>query len=377
MAKEIELKLTLSPHHVGSLLQQPVFGLPEMEALGSRTLHNCYYDSPEQVLQQARVALRVRKQDTQFIQTLKSKGTSQAGLSQRNEWEWPLNAEQLDYDLLTQTAWPDLFEQPPTLDQLVPVFNTDFTRQLWMYRSQSSNGEAIEVEVALDSGEVWVDIDGERRSEALNELELELKQGQPSDLFDLAIQLARHIPLQICDISKAERGYRLYVPAQYQIRLQRPQCGDQHTLEQTYSQLLQFELQSWPRHLEAWQFSGEWEHGIQALDALRNIQALRQQFSNMAPISHDDELTLLLEKFTDRLQGLLHWRRCSQLIGPSGANWTRREADYARTRIEVLSQTVEAGLIGLLLGEQLSKQSWRQRWQAEHQALAETLLADI
>ena len=371
MAQEIELKLALSPHHVGALLQQPLFKQSEIEAQGSRRLWNCYYDTADQQLHAARIALRIRQMSDRYIQTLKTRGQSKAGLHQRNEWEWDLTQPMLDFSLLTDTAWHTALPEPPVESQLQPVFHTDFERQLWMFRTTKASGEAIEIEIALDSGEVWVEVDGERRSDPISELELELKRGQPSDLFDLALQLAQAVPLQICDISKAERGYRLYAPEQYQIRLERPLLAADMPLEEAYVQLLQFELQNWPRQLEAWQFDHKWEHGAQALESLHNIRALREYFIDVAPLPADDELGHLLDKLIDRLQTLLSWRRCSQLLGPHATEWTRLEADKARNRLEVLSQTKEAGLIALLLGEKLSKRPWRDRWQPEHQQRAQ------
>jgi len=374
MAKEIELKLALSPHHVGALLQHPLFQQPETRAEGQRTLQNSYFDTVDQCLQNARVALRIRQINGQYLQTLKTRGTSEAGLSHRNEWEWALQNSNLDFGLLADTSWHDLWESAPTAEQLQPVFSTDFSRQLWQYQSVNSVGEPVSIEIALDSGEVWVEIDGERRSDPISELELELKQGQPSDLFDLALQLARAVPLQICDISKAERGYRLFAPEQYQVRLERPQISPATSLEDAYVELLQFELQNWPRQLEAWQFSHKWEHGTQALDSLRNIQALRDHFIDVAPLAADDELGQLVDKLVDRLRSLLGWRRCSQMLGPNAVDWTRQEAEKARKRLEVLTQTKEAGLIALLLGEKLSKRPWRARWnEQQRQRAAEPL----
>jgi len=370
MAKEIELKLALSPHHVGALLQHPLFQQPEIQAAGTHRLCNTYFDTVEQALQGAKIALRIRQIGKRYIQTLKTRGQSKAGLHQRNEWEWELDQPSLDFSLLTETAWHTALDNPPAADALHPAFSTDFERQLWHYCSTNSAGEPVEIEIALDSGEVRVELDGQQRTDPLSELELELKQGQPGDLFDLALLLARAIPLQICDISKAERGYRLYAPDQYQVRLERPQLPADITLEEAYVALLQFELQSWPRHMEAWQFSHKWEHGSHALDSLHNIRALREHFIDVAPLSADDELGQLVDKLIDRLQTLLSWRRCSQLLGPHAAEWTRQEAEKASTRLEVLSQTKEASLIALLLGEKLSKRPWRARWNDQHQQRA-------
>ncbi len=377
MAKEIELKLALSPHHVGALLQHPLFQQAEIQAAGTHQLCNTYFDTAEQALQTARIALRIRQIGNRYIQTLKTRGQSKAGLHQRNEWEWELSQPVLDFSLLAETAWHTALDRPPSAEALQPAFSTDFERQLWNYHSVNSQGETIEIEIALDSGQVRVELDGQQRTDPLSELELELKQGQPSDLFDLALVLARAVPLQICDISKAERGYRLYAPEQYQVRLERPHLPADISLEEAYVELLQFELQSWPRHMEAWQFSHKWEHGGHALDSLRNIRALREHFIDVAPLAADDELGQLVDKLIDRLQTLLSWRRCSQLLGPHAAEWTRQEAEKARTRLEVLSQTKEASLIALLLGEKLSKRPWRARWNAQQQQRAGQPLQSI
>ncbi|MFD2271761.1 CHAD domain-containing protein [Undibacterium arcticum] len=46
----------------------------------------------------------------------------------------------------------------------------------------------------------------------ISEVELELKSGDPGELFDLALQLQNAVPLRVGNISKAERGYALYAP---------------------------------------------------------------------------------------------------------------------------------------------------------------------
>jgi hypothetical protein len=56
------------------------------------------------------------------------------------------------------------------------------------------------------------------REEDICELELELRQGEPAALLELAAELAADLPLTPCDISKAERGYRLFDPASYDIQ---------------------------------------------------------------------------------------------------------------------------------------------------------------
>src|SRR5690606_40050375 len=79
-------------------------------------------------LAHARVALRVRRDGEQYIQTLKSRGQSLAGLSERNEWDWYLQAPELDPSLLSDDCWPASLA---ALDKatLQPLFTTDFVRE--------------------------------------------------------------------------------------------------------------------------------------------------------------------------------------------------------------------------------------------------------
>ncbi len=48
-----------------------------------------------------------------------------------------------------------------------------------------------------------------RKRTPLIELELELKQGKPAALFDLAEEIGRAAPLRLGMLSKNERGYAL------------------------------------------------------------------------------------------------------------------------------------------------------------------------
>jgi len=60
--------------------------------------------------------------------------------------------------------------------------------------------------LALDQGTVF---SGEK-SFPISEVELELKVGAVSSLFEVALAMQEHVFLRVEDISKAERGYRLY-----------------------------------------------------------------------------------------------------------------------------------------------------------------------
>lgn len=212
MVKETEIKLRVSPQTLDALREHPLLNARRQGDWQTSTLYNQYYDSAERALSTARVALRLRRDGEQFIQTLKSRGQSVAGLSERNEWDWYLSQPALDLNLLDDQCWPQaLAELDKT--QLQPVFTTDFQRTRAML-CWERDGESIEVEAALDLGKALA---GERE-EPICELELEIRQGPAEALLELAQALAADLPLMPCDISKAERGYRLFDPASYELR---------------------------------------------------------------------------------------------------------------------------------------------------------------
>jgi hypothetical protein len=61
------------------------------------------------------------------------------------------------------------------------------------------------IELAMDSGVIQAG----RRTRIISELELELKAGQPAQLFELALALQEIVPVEVEAVSKAEYGYRL------------------------------------------------------------------------------------------------------------------------------------------------------------------------
>jgi inorganic triphosphatase YgiF len=205
---EIELKLALpgaDPARVAAQLTT----VPRLAAVPATELHlsSRYFDTPERDLSAARVALRLRsvrqgRGRARWVQTLKTAGAGDGSLSSRNEWEAPVRSGQIDPAALQTTAWPVLDTQGKWLAQLAPCFETTCVRTL--RRVPGPQGSLIEV--ALDVGDIRA---GDGRREALLELELELIEGTPDDLFDLAEHIAQHIAVLPSLRSKAERGWRL------------------------------------------------------------------------------------------------------------------------------------------------------------------------
>lgn len=204
MSQEIELKLALPARALPALRRHPL--LAAAPKLGNaQTLDNTYYDTPALELKARKVAVRTRRQGRQWLQTVKCAAVSSGGLSQRPEWEQPYSGT-FDFSAVDAPEAAKLLSRHAA--QLVPVFTTQFKRETRRYAPR----EGVSMLLMIDQGTIEVETaERGRQSAPLCELEIELEQGQPLDLLELACELARDVPLMPADVSKAERGYRLFL----------------------------------------------------------------------------------------------------------------------------------------------------------------------
>lgn len=202
MAVETELKLRIAPEQLARLKRHPLLKALATTRASTHKLHNIYYDTPKLELHQSAMALRLRRVGRQWLQTLKGGGAVQAGLHQRNEWETPVSGEALDFAVLEAGGGKRL--PHAVRKKLQPLFVTDFSRTTRML-----NFGGAEIELSMDSGEIRAG----KASRPISELELELKSGEPSQLFKLALALLDIVPLELEHASKAEYGYRLFADA--------------------------------------------------------------------------------------------------------------------------------------------------------------------
>jgi len=290
MAKETEIKLRATPETLAALRDSRLIEQRRCQPWQQRNLLNCYFDTAEYSLTKAQVALRIRQDGDQFIQTLKTKGASVAGLSERNEWDWYLTENTLDVEKLADDCWPAALKE---LDKqtLSGVFHTDFTRDLvelcWQHE-----GEETRVELALDFGAVRT----EQHTEEICEVELELRQGQSEALLQLALELANELALMPCDISKAERGYRLLQPDSYDLQVQAAELTAESTMDVTTYHLVLQLLSSSQRLAEQYRHSGQWKLLEQWIYSLVQLRALLTSMGQIVPRKSSNELRLMLDE---------------------------------------------------------------------------------
>ena len=258
--QEIELKLVVLRLSGEDALKQ----LRRSPSLARRPmtqhwLDNRYFDTPDGQLQQHRCALRLRQirphpeptratQPPIWIQTFKTAGHSQGGLSQRGEWETPVMQARLDREALGGTAWDALDPHDAWFSQLQPLFETRCLRTTWQVRRK----DGTHIEVALDAGEVLA----RGRTAPFVELELESKSGSADTLFELAKELAKRVPVLPSNRSKAERGQALWADRLLEPAKARPlQAGTNEPIASLAVRAMEEMLDQFSRNLDSLMYS--------------------------------------------------------------------------------------------------------------------------
>ena len=203
---ELELKLALDADAVAIL---PTLAPLSKSAVERLDMRNLYFDTPDRALENARMALRIRRFGTTIVQTVKTAGQGSGGLHQRGEWEWTLDSDQLDTHALVHLAQQEAQRYPElaclasleVVEQLVPVYTTDFVRHAW----QLTLEDGSQIEAALDQGAIH----SGPHSLPIRELELELKHGNTEALWILARRFSEHVALRPANASKAQRAVAL------------------------------------------------------------------------------------------------------------------------------------------------------------------------
>jgi triphosphatase len=192
--QEIELKLEVAPSELEKILTHPLLS-ERPDGSTTQTLHSTYFDTPNHALQQAGISLRVRRNGDQRIQTIKAARSPDGIALSRSEWEHEVDSDSPDYILAEETDLKPLIEHS---DSIQPVFRVTTLRTLHNVAFESSI-----IEIAADDSTV----EGKERTVSFGELELELKNGTPADLFHLAPTLSAATPLRLSFKTKAERGF--------------------------------------------------------------------------------------------------------------------------------------------------------------------------
>ena len=186
MGKETELKFEVAPQDLAKLRTAPALRRkPQKE----EDLLSVYFDTPKHDLARNNVTLRVRHNGDKRFQTVKSAGSA----FKRGEWEHEVEGEFPDLRKARDTPLAPMVTKE-LKRQLRPIFETRIHRTIVPLNRNGSH-----IQVALDEGRVRAG----RKSAPIVEVELELKRGGASEVFDLA---RKPESSGACEISAKQQG---------------------------------------------------------------------------------------------------------------------------------------------------------------------------
>ncbi|MEA2885528.1 MAG: triphosphatase, partial [Bradyrhizobium sp.] len=196
-AGEIELKLFVDADRMAHFKAAPVIAMNARNKGARKHLKSVYYDTPERTLRRHGLSLRVRQSGARFVQTVKTDAVDDP--LRRGEWE--MRVLSLAPDLgLAMPFIPEKLRGNLEAQPLESVFTADVHRHARPIELPSGT-----VEIAFDQGELTA---GDR-SLPVSEIELELKSGSASAVYEIALRLAEHGDVKPSIRSKSARGFDL------------------------------------------------------------------------------------------------------------------------------------------------------------------------
>lgn len=202
MSQEIEIRFAAPERDLLRIARGSTLHGFAVGRAATRRLSTIYYDTPELSLSKAGLSLRVRKNGRGYVQTVKGE-SSGALASERDEYECRVPSAEPDLNRIPDEAVRARLQEIADGAQMGPVIETAILRTTRSVKSP----EGDEVELAVDRGEIRTLVNG-HAALPVSELELELKEGKPVALYEIARRLSRKVPLTVATESKAERGMR-------------------------------------------------------------------------------------------------------------------------------------------------------------------------
>ena len=298
MQIEREIKFSLTPEAARRVGRQVRSAGPWRRRLVS----SIYYDTANERLRRAGVALRLRRDGTRRLQTLKI-DSGAAGFSSRAEWEMPAPRGRLDVaafpreEILAATG----LDVAKLAARLRPWFETRFARK----SAPVIVDGATRAEISVDRGYVAA---GERR-EPISEIELELKAGDTASLLRYAAEIARPLGLALEFESKAERGYRLVAGEAFSPprKWRRPRLGELATPSEAFSALFAAALTQAGANARGVAQGGDPEYLHQMRVGLRRLRSALLAFRDLVPKKAAKPIAQRLRRFMPVLGTARDW----------------------------------------------------------------------
>ena len=195
---ELRMKFELAHDAAARLRDQLEKG--HKHAAHSDTLTSVYYDTDDLALYEAGLSLRLRNNgDGHHVQLVEFPNGATHYAADQVEWEETIASERPDFVGPNGHAYPAILNEK-VRNALKPVFKSRVKRT-----SHVIHRGGAEIEVTIDDNKVET---GEH-SNAFSEVEVALKRGEPSELFQFVWALDETVPLRLAVEAEGARGYRL------------------------------------------------------------------------------------------------------------------------------------------------------------------------
>lgn len=361
---EYELKFEIEPRQVTRLLHAPwlrdiIAGKPS-----KRHLRAVYYDTPNGDLRRQAVSFRVRRSGRQHIQCVKSMPGEPHKCVARDEFEIPIPDALPHPEMIPDEHLP--FKRA-LCEQLQPVFETDIQRTIRILRPD----EQTELELAVDKGRVCC----EEREDSFCEVEVELRRGCPTALFDVGRRIVREVPARLGVLFKADRGYQLSAPSEEPwVKSAGVILSEDMTAEEALITLFLAVLRQVRLNEEYAIQTGAPEAVHQLRVGLRRLRSVLQVYKKVLPERDYRRFNRGLKWITDRGGAVRDWDVfMDQRLGPVQTRFhdmdslqtLREHAESQRSRAQAsLTRALRSTRYARLLidvGEWIHERQWREQ----------------
>jgi triphosphatase len=369
-ATEIELKLLVDADRLADFSNAPVIVANARNKGSRKHLKAVYYDTPKRALQRNGLSFRVRQSGASFTQTVKA----EFGNDPLRRGEWEASVPSLAPDVALALPFiPDKLRADLERHPLEAVFTTDIRRHQRIVDLPSGT-----VEIAFDHGQ----LKSGDRSMPVSEIELELKTGSPSAIYELALRLAEHGPARPSIRSKSSRGFDLAADTPPAARRPRKlRLDPSASLDEAFATILRACLHHLLQSLPAAE-DGRDSEGIHQLRvALRRLRSALDLMRSVVSLSKLDLLRSEAKWLAQNLSAAREWdvfqqetlrvvaQGCPAIAGfdaLEAAVEQRRATSYDKVRQVLADRRASYFLIGL--GGWIEARGWRSDVAPEHLA---------
>jgi triphosphatase len=217
----------------------------------------------------------------------------------------------------------------------------------------------------------------------ISELELELKSGELNDLLELSLIISESVAVMPSDISKAERGYRLF-QGRNDVSVDLPNIVPQQSMESAFFALFGYELEKVQRYWQIYWSTGEWKFLNHVIVTLGNLDAQVDWFQDLIPEEQQFYVKAQIHWVEQSLKPILSWwPACFELSQHAleeplnlAVSLQQSKAKRALAALTRLQENPILGQRMLSLTAWLHRQQWRGQQNPEQRAKAELAIVD-